>query len=431
MVKAGYKKTEIGEIPEDWDVVPVSDITFVVTNGFVGKAKSHYTEADNGVLYIQGYNVEANSINFTGIKKVTPEFHSKHKKSCLNFGDLLTVQTGDVGLTTIVTEELVGCNCHALIISRFKKNKASPLFYAHYFNSPQGRLRLKDLEVGTTMKHINVFDLLDWKVPNPLKVDEQNNIAKALSDVDELIVSLDKLIAKKQDIKTATMQQLLTGKKRLPGFGEGKGYKQTELGQIPEDWDVKRLGEFGIFRKGKGIRKDQVLEDGLPCIRYGEIYTKHKDYIKEFYSFISTELAKEATALGEGDLLFAGSGETAEEIGKCVAFLEDCIAYAGGDIVIFSPQDQDSKFLGYIMNSQYVISQKSRMGQGDAVVHIHAHNLANLICLLPEPEEQCAISTLLSDMDMNIEVCLNKLSKAKALKQGMMQELLTGRTRLI
>jgi len=84
-------------------------------------------------------------------------------------------------------------------------------------------------------------------------ITEQKAIAKALSDVDELIASLEKLITKKRDIKTATMQQLLTGKKRLPGFGEGKGYKQTELGEIPEDWKIITLGEFADITKLAGF----------------------------------------------------------------------------------------------------------------------------------------------------------------------------------
>ena len=137
----GDQQTEVGVIPKDWNVVTIREITSLVTNGFVGKATNHYTDKDDGITYIQGYNVEANSFNFNGIKKVTPEFHRIHQKSCLRKDDLLTIQTGEVGLTTIVPDSLVGANCHALIISRFKKEKAYPWFYAHYFNSPIAILR--------------------------------------------------------------------------------------------------------------------------------------------------------------------------------------------------------------------------------------------------------------------------------------------------
>ena len=211
----GDQQTEVGVIPKDWNVVTIREITSLVTNGFVGKATNHYTDKDDGITYIQGYNVEANSFNFNGIKKVTPEFHRIHQKSCLRKDDLLTIQTGEVGLTTIVPDSLVGANCHALIISRFKKEKAYPWFYAHYFNSPIGRLRLRDLEVGTTMMHINVGELLPWEVPYPPRLEEQRAIATVLSDMDTEIAALETRIAKTQALKQGMMQALLTGRVRL------------------------------------------------------------------------------------------------------------------------------------------------------------------------------------------------------------------------
>jgi type I restriction enzyme S subunit len=248
-------------------------------------------------------------------------------------------------------------------------------------------------------------------------VPEQRIIAAALSDVDALIDALDGLIAKKRNLKQAAMQELLTGGRRLPGFHG--------------DWEVKRLGEIGTFSKGQGIRKDEVVADGIPCIRYGEIYTRHNDYIRDFQSFIPAEVAAQSQRLRKGDLLFAGSGETAEEIGKCVAFLSEKEAYAGGDIVILSPFGQDSLYLGYLMNHSSVSSQKARMGQGDAVVHISARNLGQLHLRLPLLLEQTAIASVLSDMDAEIAALEQRRDKTRDLKQGMTQELLTGKTRLL
>ena len=214
------------------------------------------------------------------------------------------------------------------------------------------------------------------------------------------------------------MQLLLTGKKRLAGFSG--------------DWETKTLGEIGEFKKGKGIKKDSVLSDGLPCIRYGEIYTHHNEYIKKFNSYISNETAKESQKLKFGDLLFAGSGETAEEIGKCVAFLGNEEAYAGGDIIILSPSKYDSRLLGFLMNHEIIVKQKSQMAQGDAVVHIYSSSMRNInVPLPPTIEEQKAIAQILSEMDAEIEALETRQAKYKAVKQGMMQELLTGKTRLV
>lgn len=211
----GFKQTELGEIPEDWECLPLLDLTSRMTNGFVGTATKHYTTKDNGVTYIQGYNVEANSFKFHGIKKVSRDFHIKNSKSSLREGDVLTVQTGDVGLTTFVPPSFGEANCHALIISRFKADLAEPRFYSFYMNSPDGRLRLKDLEVGTTMKHINVGDLLQWKVPYPPNTEEQKAIANALSDIDTELASLELRLAKTKALKQGMMQELLTGRTRL------------------------------------------------------------------------------------------------------------------------------------------------------------------------------------------------------------------------
>ena len=212
----GTKPSELSEIPEDWDVAPLQKLTVMMTNGFVGTAKSHYTDRDDGVTYIQGYNVLENSFNFRGIKKVTKEFHQRQSKSNLRTGDVLMVQTGDVGLTTIVPESLAGSNCHALIISRFKRKLFDPMFFSYYLNSQEGRARLKDIEIGTTMKHINVGDLLHFEVPVPSEIEEQTAIATILSDMDNEIQTLEQRLANTRQIKQGMMQELLTGRTRLP-----------------------------------------------------------------------------------------------------------------------------------------------------------------------------------------------------------------------
>ncbi len=249
----------------------------------------------------------------------------------------------------------------------------------------------------------------------PLK--EQQTIAEALSDADAAIEALDALIAKKRDVKQAAMQQLLTGRTRLPGFSG--------------EWRESRLGDHGTFSKGQGIKKDEVVASGLPCIRYGQIYTDHSDWIRSFTAFISPVTAQASRRLVPGELLFAGSGETAAEIGKCVAFLGDGEAYAGGDIVIMAPRSLDSKFMGYALNSPVAVQQKMRLAQGDAVVHISSSSLATLSLAVPPLGEQQAIAEVLSDLDSEIEALVAERDKMRLVKQGMMQELLSGRVRLV
>jgi type I restriction enzyme S subunit len=208
-----------------------------------------------------------------------------------------------------------------------------------------------------------------------------------------------------------------------------KGYKKTELGWIPKEWDLRKLGTFGNFSKGKGISKNELIEIGIPCIRYGEIYTTHDYVIKNFYSFISPESAKESKQIQKNDILFAGSGETLEDIGKSVAFIDAVKAYAGGDVIILHPQNVDSVFLAYALNNEYVVRQKRRFGQGYSVVHIYSKELKELLIITPSLFEQKKIAEILGTWDKAIELT-EKLIQAKTqLKKGLMQQLLTGKRR--
>lgn len=200
---------------------------------------------------------------------------------------------------------------------------------------------------------------------------------------------------------------------------------------IPEDWDVVPLGSLGQFSKGQGIRKDQASSGEIACVRYGELYTDHNDVVRTFRSRISREVAATSKLLRKGDLLFAGSGETKEEIGKCVAFVDDVEAFAGGDLIILSPRTADSVFLGYLLNSALIVRQKAASAQGDMVVHISARALGEVaIPLPPTVNEQTAIAEALSDVDEAIAALKAVITKKRALKTATMQALLSGTRRL-
>lgn len=211
-----------------------------------------------------------------------------------------------------------------------------------------------------------------------------------------------------------------------------QGYKQTELGIIPEDWEIMTFDELGTFSKSSGVSRAESHTGNIPCIRYGELYTHHNDYIKAYNSYISKTVASKAKLLQYGDVLFAASGETKEEIGKSAAFVNSCEAYAGGDIIILSTNSQlcDAKYIGYASNAPYVTKQKATKGQGDAVVHITSEAIKTISVNIPPIAEQRAIASALSDVDGLIAALDKKIAKKRLLKQGAMQQLLTGKKRL-
>ncbi|NJO00856.1 MAG: restriction endonuclease subunit S [Bacteroidia bacterium] len=209
-----------------------------------------------------------------------------------------------------------------------------------------------------------------------------------------------------------------------------KDFKLTAIGAIPADWDVKSLKEIGTFLKGKGVSKSEIQEEGLPCLTYGELYTRHNDVIKRFTSFISEESAKNSTELKFGDILFAGSGETLKEIGKSSAFVDDFPAYAGGDIVILRQTSQNPYFLGYLLNNGIVSKQKHRLGQGHSVVHIYSSSLSKLQIPVPPLPEQQKIAEILSTWDQAISTTQKLIDELKLRNKGLAQQLLTGKKRL-
>jgi type I restriction enzyme S subunit len=411
-MKPGYKQTEVGIIPEEWDVAELSAVTTQIGDGLHG---TPLYSPNGSYFFINGNNLGDGRIVFTNeTQSVGRAEFIKHRKPLGDRSILMSIN-GTIGNLALFNDEpvMLGKSVAFLNVSpRVSKN-----FIYHSLRAPKVKQQFVGGLTGSTIGNLGLATIRGTKIPLPPSEDEQRAIATALSDVDGLLGGLDRLIAKKRDLKQAAMQQLLTGQTRLPGW-DGV-------------WDVKRLGDVGVFTKGSGIKKDEVVADGLPCIRYGEIYTHHNDHVRVYNSFVTPETAKQSQRLVKGDLLFAGSGETSEEIGKCVAFLWDHEAYAGGDIVILRPIGQSSAYLGYLLNHSSVAVQKSRLGQGDAVVHISARNLARVDLRLPPLPEQTAIAEVLTEMDAELAGLEQRREKTRALKQAMMHSLLTGRTRLV
>lgn len=416
-VPLGYRKTEAGVIPEEWAVFSLGGI---LTKRQLG-GNYRNSERETQWPLIKMGNLGRGKISLDKIEFVDT---SQPPATC----DRLEVD--DVLFNTRNTVELVGkvaiwrgelpeayFNSNIMRMEFDESCVSSKRFMNFMLNTPNSIGALRAIAIGTTsVAAIYSRDLVNLPVAVPPKP-EQEAIAEALSDADALIESLEQLIAKKRQIKQGTMQALLTGKQRLPRFRE--------------PWRQMSLGALGAFLKGRGVARGQAASGDLACVRYGEIYTKHNDFIKEFNSWISEEVASTATRLVQGDLLFAGSGETKEEIGKCVAFVGSEDAYAGGDIVILRSSGNDPKFLGYYLNTAAICARKASRGQGDAVVHISAEALGSMEIEIPELEEQAAIATILSDMDTELAELEARLAKTRQLKQGMMQELLTGRIRLV
>jgi type I restriction enzyme, S subunit len=276
--------------------------------------------------------------------------------------------------------------------------------------------KIYNLQSGGAQPHVHKNDLEPLEISIPEDKQEQIIIAESLSEIDAIIDKIGKIIIKKKNIQQGAIQELITGKRRISGFNK--------------KWKEITLEEVGSFTKGKGIKKTDVVDVGLPCIRYGEIYTKYDLFVDKTQSYIQSDIAKKSQQIKSGDLLFTGSGETSEEIGKCVTYQGKNPCYAGGDTIIFRTPENNPLFLTFLLNSDYVQKQKSTMAQGDMVVHIYSSSLKKLKIKIPDTPEQLEISKILFDLHMEIKKLETEKDKYINIKNGMMQKLLTGEIRL-
>ena len=189
------------------------------------------------------------------------------------------------------------------------------------------------------------------------------------------------------------------------------------LGAVPAHWEVRQLGRVGRFFKGNGGTKEDDAEHGVPCIRYGDLYTHHRFFITESRSCVAPETAAAAyTPLRYGDVLFAGSGETIDEIGKSAVNMIPGRACCGGDVIIFRPAiEVEARFLGYATDSRSAAWQKACMGRGITVMHIYGSELKYLTVALPPPSEQAAIVRFLDHADRRIRRYIRAKEKLIAL----------------
>ena len=415
-VPPGYKRTEVGVIPEDWKCVTIDKIA-QVKGGKRLPAGYALTDVPTTHPYIRVADMRPGGVDLAEIKYVPDGAFPTIQNYRIYESDIFISVAGTLGIVGVIPPQLNGANLTENA-DRLTDLQCDRDYLKYWLMSSPIQKAIDAIRTVGAQPKLALGRIAKFTIAIPSKRVEQRAIATALSDVDALITALDKLIAKKRAIKTAAMQQLLTGKTRLPGFSG--------------EWETKRLGELGVFLKGSNVNRDEAQSGPNPCIRYGELYTVHNEVIREFTSWISRETAEKATKIKKGDVLFAGSGETKEEIGKCASFLGDFEAYAGGDIVILRPtSDVDSIYLGYALNAPAIARQKAARGQGDAVVHISARALSDIVLKLPPVEEQTAIAQVLSDMDAEIAALEARRDKTRAIKQGMMQQLLTGRVRLV
>ena len=433
VIPDGYKQTEVGLIPEEWDVASLGDLG-EFKNGINKDAGSF----GHGYPFVNLLDVfgstrilSSSELGLIDSTAVEQKDYSLKKSDVLFIRS--SVKPSGVGLTAVINSNLDKTVYSGFLI-RFRSDQSLVKGYKEYcFYEEFFRKRVIAASSVSANTNINQDSLKQILIAFPKCVHEQTAIANALSDVDALIASIEKLIAKKNAIRTATMQQLLTGKKRLPPFdrfqnneqegarkGQLKGTKQTELGEIPKDWGISTLEPLIRFSNGA------AHENSISA--YGQ-------YTVVNSKFISTEgaVAKYSESCfaptAKGNVLMVMSDvPNGKAIAKCYLVDEDNKYTVNQRICSLEPIDIDSSFLFYSLNRNDFYL---KFDDGAKQTNLRRQDVLDCPLVVPSFEEQQAIAEVISNMDIDLITLKSRLLKTLQIKQGMMQELLTGKTRLI
>ncbi len=422
-----YKETKIGMIPKAWDVKRIEDICQVKGGKRLPKG-TFVTDIKTSHPYIRVVDMHMGGVKTDDIHYVPEEVFPSIRRYTISKDDLFISVAGTLGIVGEIPLDLDGANLteNANKLTNIIINK---VFLKYIMMSNSIQYLIKKSGTNNAQPKLALSRIQSLLIPIP-PLPEQKKIAEVLSTWDLAIEKTEALIKEKENLKKGLMQQLLTGKVRFKEFIEKEGFKDTKIGEVPLDWDVVTLDELGQFYRGKGVSKSELRSEGFPCITYGQIYTTDRFYTHSFKTYISEQSTYESEPIKTGDVLFAGSGETLDEIGKSIAYLGNEDAFAGGDIVILRNKESDSQFLSFLLNSQIFYSQSRKKGQGHSVVHIYPSGLKRIQVPMPEINEQKMIAKTLFDLDGVIENLYERKKVLSEIKKGLMQQLLTGKTRV-
>jgi type I restriction enzyme S subunit len=411
--RPGYKQSVVGVIPDEWESPKVGAVC-----GWIVPGRNKPKRFDGDIPWITTPDLEdGKTVTRSRISLCISRDEAKAVGSkIVPPGSVLMSCAGELGIVALTKNEIVvNQQLHVFIPTGRIDGKFLLYALAHQ------KRHIASLATKTAVPYLNKNNCNSIPIPLP-PLPEQRIIAITLSDVDGLIAWLDRLISKKRDLKQATMQQLLTGKRRLLGFAG--------------EWEVKTLGKLGQI-SGAGVdKKIHPDEPPVRLVNYMDVYRHNFIYSKDLDHFVSARPEHAARcAVKRGDVFFTPSSEMPFDIAVSAVAMEDIpdAAYSYHVVRLRLDECWDLLFRAYAFKSQEFLNQAARACEGSGVRYVITQGKFRQLSVRfpPTKEEQAAIGSVLSDIDGELAALEQRRDKARALKQGMMQELLTGNTRLI
>lgn len=421
-VRPGYKQTDVGIIPEDWEVKTIDQVASV-TSGKRLPLGSSLVDQPTPYPYIRVTDMRPGTVDTSEIKYVPESVFPAIKRYRIYQSDIFISVAGSLGIVGKVPEELDGANLTENA-DRITNIECSQDYLLYILMTPLIQNTIDAIRTVGAQPKLALTRIRQFEIPLPPRETEQSAIATAIRDVDSLLDGLNRLVAKKRDLHTGAMQRLLTGATRLPGF--------------TDPWQEKRLGDHVSFlRNGVHSRAQLTVNDPVCYLHYGDIHVSSSirlDLSKAMMPRLPAAAAARLTRLEDGDVVFVDASEDLVGVGKSVEIegAKGVEAVAGQHTIAarFDKQVLADGFKGYLQFVPTFIAHLRRLAAGTKVYATNRKHIASAEIALPEPDEQRAIARVLSDMEAEIAALEARLAKTRDLKQAMMQALLTGRVRL-
>lgn len=419
-VPQGYKQTEVGMIPEDWDLIKLGDVCEIKGRiGFRGYTVNDIVEKGYGAISISPSNINNGKINFERSTYISFDKYEESPEIKIFNGDIVLVKTGSTFGKVALVEglfEKATLNPQVVVIKKIKINN---LYLSFLMGFENFQSQISSSVVGGALPTLSQKLVEKFKIPCPPTLFEQMAVGEALSHADALIESLEQLIAKKSQIKKGAMQELLTGQRRLPGFSG--------------EWIEAALGDLFEITSSKRVFQSEWKSEGIPFYRARELAFLGEHGFVDNELFISKSMYESfKSAYGvpkKGDMLVTGVGT----LGKVyVVDGENEFYFKDGNIIWFKiGSNVCAMFLKQLYLTPLIKKQIFDSAAGTTVGTYTISGAKKTKIQLPSLNEQIAIAEFLDAMDKEISLIEVRLNKSKKIKQAMMQELLTGRIRLI
>ena len=409
----------LGQVPEHWEVAQVRRWFDIVNGGTPASGDDSYWGGETVWLTPDDLGRNSEAWISESRRRITDDGVSNSSARVSPEGSIILstrAPIGHIAITSVPAATNQGCRT-------LVPNPKTDSGFA-YYSLIASRSLLQALGKGTTFMELTPTELGGFQMIRP-GLDEQRSIAAFLdgetAKIDMLVAETRLLLDRLAEYRTALITRTVT--KGLPpeaakqaGLNPNPPCKPSGvewLGEVPEHWELSQLGRLGSFFKGGGGTKEDEVKGGLPCIRYGDLYTQHDFLIRSSRTGIAEDSTDRYKRLWYGDILFAGSGETIEEIGKSAVNLIQGPAYCGGDVIGFRPSiDTDATFFGYATDCAAASYQKACMGRGVTIMHIYSSELKYLLIPLPPLNEQQAIAAFLDRRTERIDALCSRVETA-------------------